>query len=113
MTVTEKAYAKINLTLEVLDKRADGYHNIESIMTTVNLYDTVTLTAHTGGQCRLTCDTVVTEKEEDEDEFIPEIKDELYQSSDSELEAEGYSIEDVPEDEFDADFNSYDEEEDM
>jgi 4-diphosphocytidyl-2-C-methyl-D-erythritol kinase len=65
MTVTEKAYAKINLTLEVLDKRADGYHNIESIMTTVNLYDTVTITAHTGGECRLTCDTAVTEKAED------------------------------------------------
>lgn len=65
MTVTEKAYAKINLTLEVLDKRADGYHNIESIMTTVSLHDTVTLTAHTGGECRLTCDKEVTENAED------------------------------------------------
>ena len=65
MTVTEKAYAKINLTLEVLDKRADGYHDIESIMTTVNLYDTVRLTAHTGGECRLTCDKAVTEDPED------------------------------------------------
>ena len=65
MTVTEKAYAKINLTLEVLDKRADGYHDIESIMTTVSLHDTVTLTAHTGGECRLVCDTAVTENPED------------------------------------------------
>ena len=65
MTVTEKAYAKLNLTLEVLDKREDGYHNIESIMTTVSLHDTVTITAHTGGECRLVCDTVVTEKAED------------------------------------------------
>lgn len=65
MTVTEKAYAKLNLTLEVLDKREDGYHNIESVMTTVSLHDTVTLTAHTGGECRLVCDTAVTEKAED------------------------------------------------
>lgn len=65
MTVTEKAYAKLNLTLEVLDKRSDGYHDIESIMTTLNLYDTVTLTAHTGGACRLICDTAITESAED------------------------------------------------
>lgn len=31
--------AKINLTLEVLNKREDGFHNIQSIMQTVNLYD--------------------------------------------------------------------------
>lgn len=65
MTVTEKAHAKLNLTLEVLDRRDDGYHNIESIMTTLALHDTVTLTAHTGGDCRLVCDTAVTEDPED------------------------------------------------
>ncbi len=31
--------AKINLTLKVTGKRPDGYHNIESIMQTINLYD--------------------------------------------------------------------------
>ncbi len=36
-----KARAKINLTLDVLGKREDGYHDIEMIMQTVNLYDTV------------------------------------------------------------------------
>lgn len=36
-----KARAKINLTLDVLDKRQDGYHNIKMIMQTVNLYDTI------------------------------------------------------------------------
>ncbi len=34
-----KTPAKINLTLEVLDRRPDGFHNIQSIMQSVNLYD--------------------------------------------------------------------------
>lgn len=36
-----KAYAKINLTLDVTKKREDGYHNIDSIMQSVSLYDDV------------------------------------------------------------------------
>lgn len=36
-----KAYAKINLFLEVCEKRPDSYHNIDSIMHTVSLHDTV------------------------------------------------------------------------
>ena len=35
--------AKVNLWLEVLGKRKDGYHNIESIIDTVSLYDRITL----------------------------------------------------------------------
>ena len=34
-----KARAKINLNLQVLEKREDNYHNIESIFQKVNLYD--------------------------------------------------------------------------
>ena len=37
--ITIKAPAKINLTLEVLNKRPDGFHNIQSIMQTISLYD--------------------------------------------------------------------------
>lgn len=36
-----KSYAKINLTLDVTAKRADGYHDIESVMQTVSLFDLV------------------------------------------------------------------------
>lgn len=36
-----KARAKINLNLEVLDKRADNYHNIKSIFQKVNIYDEI------------------------------------------------------------------------
>lgn len=34
-----KARAKVNLTLNVLNKREDGYHNLESIFQKINLYD--------------------------------------------------------------------------
>lgn len=34
-----KCYAKINLTLDILSKREDGYHNIDTIMTRIGLYD--------------------------------------------------------------------------
>ena len=34
-----KAYGKINLTLEILGRRPDGYHNIASIMQTISMYD--------------------------------------------------------------------------
>ena len=38
-----RAYAKINLGLLVLEKRPDGYHNIETVFHRVNLYDEITL----------------------------------------------------------------------
>lgn len=34
-----KSYGKINLSLDVISKRDDGYHNIETIMQKINLYD--------------------------------------------------------------------------
>ena len=41
--LTLKAYAKVNLTLEVLGRRDDGYHDIASIMQTIDVSDTLTL----------------------------------------------------------------------
>ena len=37
--VTIKAFAKINLSLDILDKRDDGYHNLSSVFQAVSLYD--------------------------------------------------------------------------
>ncbi len=42
--LTRKAYAKINLCLDVLRKRPDGYHDLRMIMQTVGLYDELTFT---------------------------------------------------------------------
>lgn len=44
-----RAYAKINLSLRVLSKRPDGYHNIESLMQSISLCDLLTLTPSPGG----------------------------------------------------------------
>ena len=38
-------YAKINLTLEILGKRADGYHEVRSVMQTIGLADRLEVTA--------------------------------------------------------------------
>lgn len=43
-TVTLKALAKINLGLDVLGKRDNGYHDVRMVMQTIYLYDNVTLT---------------------------------------------------------------------
>ena len=42
--VKEKAYAKINLYLDVLGIREDGFHSIKTVMHSVSLYDDVTVT---------------------------------------------------------------------
>ena len=49
------AYAKLNLTLDILGKRGDGYHEMQMVMQTVSLHDdvTVTLTDGKGITCRV------------------------------------------------------------
>ena len=44
-SVLERAPAKINLFLDVLNKRCDGFHNIKSIMASVSLFDEISLSA--------------------------------------------------------------------
>lgn len=45
MVLFEKAPAKINLSLDVLRKRDDGYHDVEMVMTTIDLSDRIELHA--------------------------------------------------------------------
>jgi 4-diphosphocytidyl-2-C-methyl-D-erythritol kinase len=52
--ITRKAYAKINLTFEVLGKRHDGYHEIASVMQAISLCDILAFEPHDGIQ--LACD---------------------------------------------------------
>lgn len=49
-----EAHAKVNLTLEVLGRRDDGYHEVATILQTVSLHDTVTL--EPAGELSLECD---------------------------------------------------------
>jgi len=50
-----RAPAKVNLFLEVLGKRPDGYHDIETLMVAVNLFDTLKFKEDPSGEIRLTC----------------------------------------------------------
>ena len=55
MKTTVKAPAKINLTLEVLSKRPDGYHELATVMQAVSLYDIITLEDNDSGEITLSC----------------------------------------------------------
>lgn len=54
-----KAYAKINLSLDVLGRRNDGFHNLQSVMQQIDLFDELTF------------------KESDTVEVVSEFKDEI------------------------------------
>lgn len=54
-TVYEYAYAKINLTLDVLGKRPDGYHDIKSVMQTISIRDDIEIDIGTGKPWVLQC----------------------------------------------------------
>ena len=46
---TQKAYAKINLLLDVTGKRSDGYHEVSMIMQSVSLFDTISFSLRNAG----------------------------------------------------------------
>lgn len=55
-TLYEGAFAKLNLTLDVLDKREDGYHDLKSVMQTVSIRDDIEIDIGTGKPWKLLCD---------------------------------------------------------
>lgn len=55
--IRQPAYAKLNLTLDVLNRRADGYHDLRSIMQTVSVRDDVELEIDTHEPWRIECDS--------------------------------------------------------
>lgn len=62
-----KAMAKINLSLDVVRRREDGYHEVRMIMQTVNLYDEITLKKTTTAGINVITDV----------EFLPTNQDNL------------------------------------
>ena len=54
-TLYEGAFAKLNLTLDVLGKRPDGYHDLKSVMQTVSIRDDVEIDIGTGKPWTLEC----------------------------------------------------------
>jgi len=57
MKTVENGYAKINLSLDVLRKRPDGYHDVSMIMQTIGLFDTITVETNETGDVRLKTDS--------------------------------------------------------
>ena len=54
-TLYEGAFAKLNLTLDVLGKRQDGYHDLRSVMQTVSIRDDIEIDVGTGKPWCLRC----------------------------------------------------------
>ena len=54
-TLYEGAYAKVNLTLDVLGRREDGYHDIKSVMQTISIRDDIEIDIGTGKPWTLLC----------------------------------------------------------
>ena len=55
-TLYEGAFAKLNLTLDVLGKREDGYHDLQSVMQTISIRDDIEIDVGTGKTWTLECD---------------------------------------------------------
>ena len=56
ITLETQAFAKLNLTLDVLGKREDGYHELESVMQQITLCDDIQIDLETGEDWKLECD---------------------------------------------------------
>ena len=52
--IKRKAYAKINLTLDITGRRDDGYHELRSVMQTINLFDLLTFDLNPGADDMIT-----------------------------------------------------------
>lgn len=53
-----KAMAKVNLGLDVLRRREDGYHEVKMIMQTVDLFDLIDIEKNNTGEIKISCNRV-------------------------------------------------------
>lgn len=54
-TISEKAYAKLNISLDVTSRRDDGYHDMLMVMQSVSLCDTITIDFDDSGEIKASC----------------------------------------------------------
>lgn len=62
--IYRKARAKINLNLEVVGKRENGYHNLESVFQKISLYDEIYIRKTKTNICQIECNSPALETEE-------------------------------------------------
>lgn len=62
---TEKAYAKVNLFLDVLRKREDGYHDLGTFFQTINIYDELSFQELPNDAIELVCNESLTKDPEE------------------------------------------------
>ena len=55
MQLSAKAYAKINLYLDVVGKRSDGYHFLDMVMQSVDIFDYITIKENNFKDINVTC----------------------------------------------------------
>ncbi len=55
MQLTVRTAAKVNLTLDVMGRRKDGFHNIRSVMQSIGLFDHITLTETSSENVTISC----------------------------------------------------------
>ena len=70
MRVVERAYAKVNLFLDVTSCREDGFHNINSVMHSVSLCDDITVMASESDHCNIVISTNIPGLSTGEDNLV-------------------------------------------
>ena len=55
MEIKVKAPAKVNLAIDVLGRRPDGYHSVSLVLQAVSLYDTITITTNDSKEISISC----------------------------------------------------------
>src|SRR5258708_3004662 len=76
-TLILPAFAKVNWNLRIRGKRPDGYHEIDTVLQTISLHDTITLTVTRSPEIVLSCD----------DRYLPSGADNLVHRAATALQA--------------------------
>ena len=92
MQLKAQSYAKLNITLNVTKKRADGYHELESIMQSVSLFDTVTVSTNKKGIITVKTDN---KKLSDEENIAKIAAEEYFSAAKLDDGADIGSVEDI------------------
>ena len=72
--------AKVNLFLKVINQREDGFHNLQSLFTYINLYDEIKVSLHKDNKNQIIVNNPSIDCAADEDLIFMACKNNLWQS---------------------------------